>query len=262
MLAVPLLLWVTTTACRIGEGSRDTTTWRALPLTADGQIHPDWAHTGWGGFSIDDGALRTDCDPRGLGLLVYRRETFGDCQIRIVFRSKDAASNAGVYVRIADGILDQLGKTGPAFERDAAGRPSDTSMRAVQAAAARGEGPWFAVHHGYEIQITEAADPFHRTGAVYSLAPATGTSGKPPGEWKTMIITLAGNILHVDLDGQRVTAFDPASPEIPPQKQWYEPRREPARPIKGYIGLQNHDPGDVVWFKEISVRPLPRGDRP
>jgi hypothetical protein len=23
------------------------------------------------------------------------------------------------------------------------------------------------------------------------------------------------------------------------------------------IGLQNHDPGDVVWFKEISVRALP-----
>jgi hypothetical protein len=25
----------------------------------------------------------------------------------------------------------------------------------------------------------------------------------------------------------------------------------------GYIGLQNHDPGDIVWFREISVRPLP-----
>jgi hypothetical protein len=25
----------------------------------------------------------------------------------------------------------------------------------------------------------------------------------------------------------------------------------------GYIGLQNHDPGDVVWFRDISVRPLP-----
>jgi hypothetical protein len=24
----------------------------------------------------------------------------------------------------------------------------------------------------------------------------------------------------------------------------------------GYLGLQNHDPGDVVTFKEVSVRPL------
>jgi hypothetical protein len=29
-------------------------------------------------------------------------------------------------------------------------------------------------------------------------------------------------------------------------------------PVSGtaYIGLQNHDPGDVVYFKEVSVRPL------
>jgi len=36
-----------------------------------------------------------------------------------------------------------------------------------------------------------------------------------------------------------------------------EPKREPKRPEAGYIGLQNHDPGDIVWFKEVSVRPLP-----
>jgi hypothetical protein len=28
----------------------------------------------------------------------------------------------------------------------------------------------------------------------------------------------------------------------------------------GYIGLQNHDPGDIVWFKEVSVRKLPPAD--
>jgi hypothetical protein len=226
-------------------------------LIANGRIHPDWGHTGWGQFSIDGDTLRTDCDPRGLGLLVYRREKLGNCQIRIVFKSKDAASNAGVYVRMADGILGQLGQTGPAFERNAAGQPSDFSMQVVQAGAARGDGPWFAVHHGYEVQIAEGTDPFHRTGAVYSLAPATGTTAKQPGEWKTMIITLAGEMIYVDLDGRRVTTFNPASPDLPPQKQWYEPRRLPRRPAKGYIGLQNHDPGDVVWFKEVSVRPLP-----
>ena len=34
---------------------------------------------------------------------------------------------------------------------------------------------------------------------------------------------------------------------------------EAKRPLAGYIGLQNHDPGDVVFFKEVSVRPLPGG---
>jgi len=60
----------------------------------------------------------------------------------------------------------------------------------------------------------------------------------------------------VDLDGQRVTSLDTASPDLPARKQWHEPKREPKRPEVGYIGLQNHDPGDVVWFKEVSVRSL------
>ena len=28
------------------------------------------------------------------------------------------------------------------------------------------------------------------------------------------------------------------------------------RPTVGYIGLQTHDPGDIVFFREVSVRPL------
>ncbi len=58
-----------------------------------------------------------------------------------------------------------------------------------------------------------SGDALHRTGAIYSLAPASGVSKKAPGEWQTMIITL--------------------------------------------LGLQNHDPGELVWFKEVNVRPLP-----
>jgi hypothetical protein len=72
-----------------------------------------------------------------------------------------------------------------------------------------------------------------------------------------MVITLDGPWIFVDLDGERVTSFDTQSPDIAPAKQWYEPKREVKRPKIGYLGLQNHDPGDVVWFKEIAVRSLP-----
>jgi hypothetical protein len=71
-----------------------------------------------------------------------------------------------------------------------------------------------------------------------------------------MIITLRGNLVLVDVDGKRLTTFDPDSPQVPPRKRWAEPRREPRRPLAGFIGLQNHDPGDVVYFKEVSVRLL------
>lgn len=234
--------------------------WRPLPLIAEGHLDEAWCHVGWGGFTVDKDSLRAECDPKGLGLLVYKKERFGNCQLRVVFKSKEAKSNAGVFVRIADGILDQVNQPGAAFDRGAAGKISAPSMKRMMTSAEREEGPWFAVHRGYEVQIMDANDEFHRTGAIYSMAASSAMSPKAPGEWKTMIITLSGDRIFVDLDGQRVTSFAPESRDVPRNRQWFEPKREPKRPEAGYIGLQNHDPGDVVWFKEISVRPLPDAD--
>jgi hypothetical protein len=62
----------------------------------------------------------------------------------------------------------------------------------------------------------------------------------------------------VEQDGKLLTTFDPAAKDLPERKEWYEPKRDPQRPQTGYFGLQTHDPGDVVYFKEISLRPLPR----
>ncbi len=233
-----------------------STPWRTLPLIAGHKIAPGWTHIGWGGFAVDGGALRTDCDPRGLGLLVYEKERFGQCQIRVVFKTEKPRSNAGIYVRLADGILAQAGIPGAQFERDAAGKISPASMGGMKVSADRAEGPWYAVHHGYEVQIMDSAGPLHRTGAIYSLA--ASSAGEPrPGDWRTLLITLDGDRILVDLDGRRVSEFDPRRRDLPERQQWYEPKREPVRPLVGFLGLQNHDPGDVVWFREVSVRPLP-----
>ena len=240
-----------------GAETKSEPAWRSLPLVTDGKVDANWIHVGWGGFVAEDGALRTDCDPKGLGLLVYKKERLGNCQIRVVFKTKEEKSNSGVYVRIDDGILEQVKQPGAAFERDAAGKPSKESMEKMQASAGREEGPWFAVHRGYEVQIAGGGDPLHGTGSIYSLATSSARSKPTPGEWQTLVITLAGEQILVELNGQRVTTFDPRKPNLPAQKQWHEPKREPKRPVAGYIGLQNHDPGDVVWFKEVSVRPLP-----
>jgi len=220
--------------------------WRMLPLVTDGKMDTNWVHLGWGAFVVDDGMLRTDPDAKGLGLLVYKKEKLGNCQIRVVFKPKEAKSNSGVYVRIADGILGELNRPGATFERDAQGTPTKESLEKMEASGDREEGPWFAVHRGYEVQIAGGGDP---------LADSSGTATKA-GEWRTMIITLDGMKITVDVDSKRASSFDSASADLPPRKQWHEPKREPKRPEVGYLGLQNHDPGDVVWFKEISVRPL------
>jgi hypothetical protein len=263
--AASILLLVVGTGC---PGTRSSSThrfdssaadWKQLPLISGDKVNSDWVHVGYGGFSVDNGAIRTDCAPEGLGLLVYKKEKLGNCQVRVVFKTQDQRSNAGVYVRLADGILARVGKPGPAFDRDANGKPSDDSMEKVKAAAERDEGAWYAVHYGYEVQIAGGGDEFHRTGAIYSLAPATVVQDSR--EWHTMIITLDGTNISVELDGQQTSSLDTASPNLPPRKQWHEPKREPKRPEVGYLGLQNHDPGDVVWFKEVSVRPVSRGSR-
>ena len=229
--------------------------WKNLPLIKDGKVAPDWVHLGFGHMAVEGDALRTEPAPEGLGLLVYKKEKIGNAQIKVVFKTKDQRSNAGVYVRIADGILDQVNKPGHPFTRDAKGTPTDESMEKAKAAADREEGPWYAVHRGYEVQIAGGGDRYHRTGSIYSLAPSE-EGPKGPGEWQTMIITLDGTRISVELDGKKVSSLDTASKDLPERKQWHEPKREPKRPEVGYIGLQTHDPGDVVWFREVSVKPL------
>ncbi len=155
------------------------------------------------------------------------------------------------------GILDAA-KPAPA-ERTAEGKLTPQGEANMKAASEKEQGPWYAVHHGFEVQICDAADEFHRTGAVYSLAEAKPAPESSPGSWKTMIITLKGDSINVSIDGKAVSHFDGDLAAARERKIWHEPKREPKRPRSGYIGLQTHDPGDVVYFKEIAVAPLANG---
>jgi hypothetical protein len=232
--------------------------WQPIPLIQDGQVAPEWKQVGFGQMVVANGALRTEPDERGLGLWVYTARPLGHCQVRIVYRPENSRSNAGVFVRIDQGILDWIGRDSPAVRRDARGRLPAEMRERMRAAAEAEQGAWYAVHHGYEVQIMDAGgDPLHRTGAIYSLAPAAELPPPAADGWRTMVITLDGPKILVEIDGRPITRFDASATDLPPRKQWYEPKREAARPEVGYLGLQTHDPGDVVYFREVSVRPLP-----
>ena len=60
------------------------------------------------------------------------------------------------------------------------------------------------------------------------------------------------NVYHVN--GVKVTDFKEGDP-VPAKKFDFEPDRGP-RPESGYMGIQNHGEQDVVFFKEVSVKPL------
>lgn len=184
----------------------------------DGASLDGWTHVGPGSFVLEDGAIKSQ---GGMGLLWYTGDKFGNCVIHVEYKVESAKSNSGVFIRIAD-------------------KPADE---------------WFAVHHGYEIQIQDDSDFFHRTGAVYSMWPSKHAASEPPGEWNDMDIALSGQKIQVTLNGQFITDFDPAK-DIPPKRQHeWEPERG-RRPLAGYIGLQNHSDQDIVWFRKVSVRPL------
>jgi len=230
--------------------------WRSIPLINDGQIASDWQQAGWGKFVVEGDAIRTEPDERGLGVLVYTKQPLGNCQIRLVYRPKDTRSNSGVHIRMDEGILKWIGRESIAVKRDAKGKLPPQMLDKMKEASEKEEGAWYAVHHGYEVQISGGGDAMHRTGSIYSFAPAAEAPQKSADEWRTMIITLQGNVVLVEQDGKQLSRFDPAAQDPPERKQWYEPKREYKRPEVGYVGLQTHDPGDIVYFKEISVRPL------
>ncbi|OGO51721.1 MAG: hypothetical protein A2148_02850 [Chloroflexi bacterium RBG_16_68_14] len=176
-----------------------------------------WQMVGEGNFVVEGGALKAQ---GGMGLLWYTRSKFGNVRLRTVYRVSRVEDNSGVFVRIAD-------------------RPPD---------------PWYAVHHGYEVQILATGDEWHRTGCIYSMTSAQADAQKPPGEWNILDIAMQGERIEVTLNGIQATTFDPSLP-VPPRRFPYEPERGP-RPEYGYIGLQNHDADSVVYFREVSVEPL------
>jgi len=191
--------------------------WRTI---FDGKSIDGWEHVGHGKMVLEDGMLRTE---GGMGLLWYTREKFGNCTMRVVYKTSSKESNAGVFIRIED-------------------KPKDA---------------WYAVHHGYEVQICDVQDDYHRTGAIYSLSKALASPAKM-GEWNTMEITLDGQRVSVTINGVKVQDFDPEKASIPERTKDYEPERGP-RAESGYFGLQNHDDyakDSAVYFKEVSTRPL------
>jgi hypothetical protein len=198
----------------------DTTQWRQL---FNGKDLTGWKHAGQGSMSVEDGMIRGH---GGMGLLYWAGEKFGNCKIRVVWKMEKTNSNAGVFVRVPIKPYEE----------------------------------WMPVFYGYEIQIDnmpELSDEteYHSTGMIYSLTkPLVRNMGKPGPEWNTFEITLDGPRTIVYLNGVKVTDYTDGDP-VPPRTWDFEPFHGP-RPDYGYMGLQNHGEEDVVFFKEVAVKPL------
>lgn len=176
-----------------------------------------WQHVGPGEFVVENGVLKT---VGGMGLLWYTKEKIGNAVIRVVYKAPDddGGGNSGVFIRIPE-------------------KPTE---------------PWMPVNKGYEVQIDDSDDDWHRTGVLYSF---TKTLAQPEiQEWNTMQIVIQDERTTVFVNGTKVTDYVEGAP-VPEKKHQHEPDRG-KRPASGYIGLQNHGEKDTVYFKEVSVAKL------
>ncbi len=205
-----------TTFCRTApaQGLTERNMWRPI---FDGRSTNGWAQVGPGQFKFQKGELITQ---GGMGLFWFTREKFSNCQVRVAFKTTGTNDNSGVFIRIPHPPTNE----------------------------------WDAVHNGYEVQIADSGDEWHRTGSLYSLTRARARVFSNIGDWNEMLITIFGPRTRVHVNGVLVTDYAEGEP-VPLKKVWHEPDRG-ERPMAGYIGLQNHDTNTVVHFKEISVRTL------
>lgn len=137
----------------------------------DGSSLDGWSHAGSGHFELRDGVLRTH---GGLGLLWYSRQSFGDFELRLDWRTSDRTDNSGVFLRFPDPHGD----------------------------------PGVAIEHGYEVQINDdpSRDP-QTTGAIYGFHAPSSSASHPPGEWNSYRIQVTGSEYAVWLNEVLVNRF-------------------------------------------------------
>jgi hypothetical protein len=178
-----------------------------------------WQQVGPGSFLVSDGMMKTE---GGMGMLWYTREKIAHATIRVVFKLTAKESDSGVFIRIPD-------------------KPTE---------------PWMPINRGYEVEIGDWPDDYSCTGVLYTFTKALARPIKPIGEWNTMDITIDGRRTIVYLNSIKVTDFTEGQPVPAKPPGSHDPDRGP-RPDSGFIGLQNH-PGSEVYFREVSVVPLPQ----
>lgn len=213
---------VSLTAAERNACQRDPNQWTQL---FNGKELTGWKHVGPGQMTVEkDGLIHTH---GGMGLLYWTGGKIGDCVLRVVYRMRDENDNSGVFIRI------------PLEPRE----------------------EWMPVHYGYEVQIDNhpersnpPEDEYHSTGMLYSLTKPLAQAWKPGPEWNTIEISLDGRRTIVMLNGVKVTDYKEGDP-VPPRRFDFEPQRG-LRPNLGYIGLQNHSAHDIVFFKEVAIKPL------
>jgi hypothetical protein len=102
---------------------------------------------------------------------------------------------------------------------------------------------------GYEVQVNNTHGDPKKTAGLYNVKDNFEAPAKD-GEWFTMTIKVVGKHITTSVNGKVIVDY--TEEENPPRKA------NPGRLIgTGTFALQGHDPGSVIHYKNIFVKPLP-----
>ena len=169
-----------------------------------------WNHYGPGHFELDPetGVLSSH---GGMGLLWYSARQLDDFVLELEYKCAGERTNSGVFLRIPE-------------------MPANNEY----------------IYHSFEVQIDDASEGTHHTGAVFDAEAPSEHAGKPAGEWNQMRIAFVGDRIEVWINGKQVV-------------DWQAEPRGKIRDFaaRGFIGLQNHDDVAPVYFRNVRLAELP-----
>lgn len=104
--------------------------------------------------------------------------------------------------------------------------------------------------HGYEVQVNNSQKDWKRTGSLYGIVDIMENYASD-NEWYTEYIKVEGDRIIVKIND--IVVVDYTEPKNPKREG-----NSTNRTLKGgTFALQGHDPGSVVFYKDIKVKALP-----
>jgi Domain of Unknown Function (DUF1080) len=171
------------------------------------------------GWAVVDGTLVR----QGPGGDILTVDEFGDFELRLQWKISEGG-NSGIFFRVTR-TGSQVWESGP------------------------------------EIQVLDNArhadgkDPRTSAGANYGLhAPARDVT-RPVGEWNDAALIVSGPQVEHWLNGEKIVEYELWSTEWESAVKASKFETLPAygRARRGHIALQDH--GDLVWYRDIRIRP-------
>ncbi len=99
-------------------------------------------------------------------------------------------------------------------------------------------GPGFP--KGYEAQVENTSPDPQKTGSLYGLVKITDQL-IPDDTWWTQHIIADGNRIIIKINDKVVVDY------MDPENRY----------TKGYLALQQHNPGSIVQYRNLMMRPIP-----